>query len=497
MKGAEKKRDDIASAYSAQWFERLGRVWVSALKEHFEQVAGRRSNVLNWALPTDNVELATRLVNTPCFPEETLEARFSKLANIILARGQNLHHPRYVGHQVPASIPIAALFDAIGAATNQVMAIYEMGPWATAVERAMIDLLGAEIGYAPGSFSGICTSGGSLANLTALLTARNQLLSGSWTNGLACVSDSPALVVQNDVHYSVTRAAGVLGVGTNNIVRIPVDNCRKMDVQQLDNTLSSLRRKQRLVFAVVAGACATPIGAFDPLADIADVCQKHKVWLHVDAAHGGAALLSAQHRHLVAGLDRADSIVWDAHKMLFMPALCAFLFYREKSHRLAAFQQDASYLFDPLDPGLVEYDSGVQTLECTKRAAAFGLWGTWSLFGRQLFEDLINVTFARTQRFYEMLLDAEDFQPLHQPQCNIQVFRFVPPLMENWPIEQVGEFQLKLRRSVITSGEAYLVPITLDGVGALRMTLINPTTEELDLACILDILRAHANKMLD
>ena len=233
------------------------------------------------------------------------------------------------------------------------------------------------------------------------------------------------------------------------------------------------------------------------MAEIADVCQKHKVWLHVDAAHGGAALLSEQHRHLVAGLNRADSIVWDAHKMLFMPALCAFLFYREKSHRLAAFQQDASYLFDPLDPGLVEYDSGVQTLECTKRATAFGLWGTWSLFGRQLFEDLINVTFARTQRFYEMLLDAEDFQPLHQPQCNIQVFRFFPRWMEKWPIDQVGEFQLKLRRSVITSGEAYLVPITLDGVGALRMTLINPTTEELDLGCILDILRAHAKRLLD
>ena len=131
-------------------------------------------------------------------------------------------------------------------------------------------------------------------------------------------------------------------------------------------------------------------------------------------------------RHLVAGLERADSVVWDAHKMLFVPGLCAFVFYRDKSHRFEAFRQDAPYLFDPAAPGLAEYDSGMKTVECTKRAAAFGLWGVWSLFGRQLFADMVDVTFALGRTFYEKLLAADDFVPLHEPQCNIVVFRHVP-----------------------------------------------------------------------
>ena len=109
--------------------------------------------------------------------------------------------------------------------------------------------------------------------------------------------------------------------------------------------------------------------------DIADVCQKHDVWLHVDAAHGGSACFSKRYRHLLDGLERVDSLIWDAHKMLFVPALCAFVFYRNKEHRFEAFRQDAPYLFDPSAPGLAEYDSGMKTIECTKRAAAFGLWG--------------------------------------------------------------------------------------------------------------------------
>ena len=178
--------------------------------------------------------------------------------------------------------------------------------------------------------------------------------------------------------------------------------------------------------AVVACACATPIGAFDPLEDVAAVCRRHGVWLHVDAAHGGAALLSDRHRHLVAGLEQADSVVWDAHKMLFVPALCAFVFYRDRAHVFEAFRQDAPYLFDPAAPGLADYDSGLRTVECTKRAAAFGLWGVWSLFGPQLFADMVDVTFALGRTLYEKLSAADDFVPLHEPQCNIVVFRHVP-----------------------------------------------------------------------
>ena len=228
--------------------------------------------------------------------------------------------------------------------------------------------------------------------------------------------------------------------------------------------------------AVVAAACTTPTGSFDRLEEIAQVCQQYSVWLHVDAAHGGGVLMSERHRHRLSGIEHADSVVWDAHKMLFMPALSAFLFYKDKQHRFVAFQQDAPYLFDPTHPGMAEFDSGTQTVECTKRSAALALWGTWSMFGPQLFQDMVDVTFANTQFLHQKLKAAEDFVPLHEPQANIQVFRYQPPAVRNWSLEQIGDLQLQLRRAVIESGDAYIVPIRIDGIGALRGTVMNPLT---------------------
>ena len=234
----------------------------------------------------------------------------------------------------------------------------------------------------------------------------------------------------------------------------------------------------------------------DPLERIADVCEKHGVWLHVDAAHGGAALLSDRHRHLVKGLERADSFTWDAHKMLFVPALCAFLFFKNKRHSYEAFRQNAPYLFDPSAPGLAEFDSGLRTVECTKRAAALGLWGVWSLFGPQLFADMVDVTFDLGRIFYEKLRAAPDFDALHEPECNIVVFRHVPGALRAAAPERVGEFQWQLRRAVIESGEFYLVPTTHNGIAALRCTLINPLTTPEHLDSLLDALRRYGREAL-
>lgn len=206
--------------------------------------------------------------------------------------------------------------------------------------------------------------------------------------------------------------------------------------------------------------------------------------------------MSKRYRHLLDGVDQADSVVWDAHKMMFVPALCAFVLYRDKRHRFETFRQDAPYLFDPSAPGMAEYDSGMLTLECTKRAAAYGLWGTWSLFGESLFEDLVDVTFDLGRLFYNKLLAAEDFVPLHEPQCNIVAFRHVPDSMKDAPPEVLGAFQRELRRRVIESGKFYIVQTNLGGCGALRVTIINPLTTEDDLNELLSTLRDVGTELL-
>ncbi|MCH8828883.1 MAG: aminotransferase class I/II-fold pyridoxal phosphate-dependent enzyme [Planctomycetes bacterium] len=474
------------------------------LGDHLAAVEQSQKSVLNWEDPQANAQAAGSVLPTLADAKRDggessaeLLKRFSRLVETMLARGHNLHDPRYVGHQVPASIPLAGWFDAVGSVTNQVGAIYEMGPWAAATEAAVVQALGEQIGLPAGEFAGVITHGGSLANLTALLTARNVTLGESWEKGVAASGRPPVLVAHAEAHYCIARSAGILGLGTEQVIRAELDERRRIDPEQLDEQLARLQKENRPVIAVVACACATPIGAFDPLPQIADVCQKHGVWLHVDAAHGGAACFSSRYRHLIAGLERADSFICDAHKMLFVPALCAFVFYRNKAHRFEAFRQDAPYLFDPSAPGLAEFDGGLMTVECTRRAAAYGLWGVWSLFGPQLFADMVDVTFDLGRRFYEMLADADDFQPLHEPECNIVVFRYTPRELDDASPERLGRFQLDLRRDVIESGESYLVPTQKDGVAALRVTIINPLTTISDLERLLQTLRDRGRHVLE
>lgn len=491
-------RQRIQAVYDPELLRDAGHRLIELVTAHLAKVQAAQGPVLPWHAPADNARAARAFADAGPPASRALWAqRFSELVQAMLSHGNNLHHPRYIGHQVPAPVPLSGLFDAVGAVTNQPMAIYEMGPWATSAERAMIEILGEQLGWQPGAFSGLVTHGGSIANLTGLLTARNVVLGDCWERGVARPGLPPVLVVHADAHYSVARSAGVLGLGTRNVVRLELDDRRRIDPQRLDDVLRGLRAKNQPIVAVCACACATPIGAFDPLPEIADVCQRHGVWLHADAAHGGAACLSARYRHLLDGLGRADSVVWDAHKMMFVPALCAFVFLKNAAHRFEAFRQDAPYLFDPTAPGLAEYDSGLKTLECTKRAAVFGLWGLWSMFGQQLFADLVDLTFGLGHTLYEKLVAQTDFQVVHEPQCNIVVFRHVPAALRDAPPERLGQFQFDVRRRLIESGEFYIVSTRINGVGALRVTIINPLTTSEHLDQLLDALRRIGRQVLE
>ena len=479
--------DAIAEAYSAVQFDHMSQVWQQTLTRHFEQVLDGQTRVLNWMAPPDAVTLAEKLLDqgNQVSPDKR-SSTFHNLLNQMLASGQNLHHPGYIGHQVPASVPLAGLFDAVCSLTNQPMAIYEMGPWATAVEHALVRAFCSKVGWDPNTSCGVLTHGGSLANLTALLTARNVKFPDSWENG---VPQNAVLITHADAHYCVTRAAGILGLGTRRIIKAQLDNHRRMDPVALNETLTQAALNNQQVMAVVACACATPIGAFDPIEAIAQVCEKHKVWLHVDAAHGGSVLMSQKHRTLLAGIDRADSIVWDAHKMMFVPALCTAILYRNQEHRFQTFQQDAPYLFDPSNPGMAEYDNGVRTVECTKRATGLGLWGIWSLFGESFFEDLIDRTFERCRFLYECVQNSSDFEALHTPACNIFVFRHLPPHMQGATLAEQNAFQRRIRTAIVDSGRFYIVQTTINGMVALRTCVMNPTTQNTHVTDLLNTIR--------
>jgi L-2,4-diaminobutyrate decarboxylase len=502
----QQARERIASAYAPDRFASMAAVVMDQIAQYLKRAQAGEGAVLNWALPQDNIREASNTLQANVeesasaeLESETVEQQSQRIAQLVgqfFERGQTLHNPRYIGHQVSPPVPLSALFDSISSISNQGMAIYEMGPWATAIEQVMINTLGQQLGLKAGTFSGLVTSGGSLANLTALLTARNHVCGDVWEQGFSGMANSPVIIAHAETHYCVSRAAGILGIGTQNLLSAAVDQHQKMDATQLDRQLGELRTAGRPVIAVVASACSTRTGAFDPLADIAQVCQRHKVWMHVDAAHGAAVAMSERHRHLIDGIDQADSIVWDAHKMLFMPALSTYLFYKNPEHQSLTFQQEASYLFDPNNADLSHFDTGQSTVECTKRAATFALWGTWASYGPQLFRDMVDVTIDLAQGLYQMLADAPDFEPINNPECNIIVFRYMPHSISDAPANQIGELQAQIRRRIVESGAFYIVSASVDGMPALRTVIMNPLTTREHLAKLLEAIREHGRDIL-
>lgn len=497
-------RTRIQTAYSPDLLSAASQTLSEALTQHARSLQTPEGKVLNWNPPLENIQLALQQLNSHAIPDSEEDSghnnvqEFQRLMQLMLDKGHNLQNPRYIGHQVPASVPLAGLFDAIASVTNQVMAVYEMGPWATAVEIALIEMIGKEIGFTTGEFSGLVTHGGSLANLTGLLAARNLTCPDLWDHGARAQNEPmPVILASSDAHYSLTRSAGILGIGTENILKVPLDEQRRMDPRALKEMILECQSENQKIIAVIACACATPIGAFDPLNEIADLCEQYQIWLHVDAAHGGPTCFSQHHKHLTAGLHRADSVVFDAHKMMFMPALSAFLFFKNKTHQFAAFQQQAPYLFDPSAPEIAEYDLGLRTIECTKRANSYSLWGVWSLFGKGLFADLVDVTFESAHLFYDMLTQASDFEPVHKPECNIVVFRYQPEWLKELSLEQQNLFHFKLRRTIIESGEFYIVHSVIDGQAAFRITVMNPLTTEIHLTGLLEMIRQKGSELQD
>jgi L-2,4-diaminobutyrate decarboxylase len=416
------------------------------------------------------------------FPEMPATG-FDELMKRVLAASNHLHHPRYIGHQVTAPLPLAALCELAAALLNNSMAVYEMGPVSTAMERGLMRWMAGRLGF-DARADGVLTSGGSAGNLTALLAAR-QAKAGFdvWTVGGA---GGPPLTVlaSGQTHYCVQRSVQIMGWGSAGVTSVPCDESFRTRADLLPDALVRAESAGRRVIAVVASAGSTATGAFDPLEPIADFCAAHDLWLHVDGAHGASAVLSSKYRHLLAGIERADSVVWDAHKMLLMPALITAVLFRDGQHSYEAFAQQASYLFSE-GQRTQPFDGALRTLECTKRMMSLKLYAALSLCGTRMFADYVTATFDLAKHFAAALRAASDFEVAVEPECNIVCFRHTPT-----GATDLDALQLRVRERLLASGAFYLVQTCLPAGVFLRTTLINPLTTHDDLQALMDAVRA-------
>lgn len=467
---------DNRAPFDPESFRALAHVMVDHLADYLQEVPAQP--VIRSTPPE---ELLARFPGE--FGESPGEDLVQRLRSV-LAHSMHVHHPRYLGHQVAAVVPGAVLAEMVAALLNNGMAIYEMGQMHTIMERQLLGFLARELGY-PESAGGILTGGGSAGNLTALLAARQLKASNDiWREGQA---ERYAVLVSEESHYSVTRAVQIMGWGAEGVFGIPTGDDFAVRPEALGETLARARAAGRQVLAVVANACSTATGSFDPIDAMADFCAAEGLWLHVDGAHGASFVLSPAQRGLLAGIERADSVVWDLHKMMMLPATITAVLYKEASHAQAAFAQRASYLYAEEAPEEQWYNIGQRTLECTKRGMACVAHSVLHHYGLAVFREHLSHLVALTQSMAREIQAAPDFELACEPACNILCFRYLDPAQQD-----SNQLQARLRSALLEAGAFYVVQATLRGQVYLRMTLVNPATRLADLQALLEEIRRLA-----
>ncbi|MFF4100423.1 pyridoxal phosphate-dependent decarboxylase family protein [Streptomyces sp. NPDC001903] len=433
-------------------------------------------------------------------PLEDAAAVLDELEEVYLRDAVYFHHPRYLGHlNCPVVIP-AVLGEAVLSAVNSSLDTWDQSIGGTLIERRLIDWTAERIGLGPDA-DGIFTSGGSQSNFHSLLLARDEACRTVMQNSDRPLAKSEVLpklriFTSEASHFSVKKSAAMLGLGYEAVIAVPVDRNRRMDTSVLALELESCVREGLFPMAVVATAGTTDFGSIDPLPEIARLTAEHSTWMHVDAAYGCGLLVSPTRRHLLDGIEHANSVTVDYHKSFFQPVSSSAMLVRDRDTL-----KHATYHADYLNPRRMaeeripnQVDKSIQT---TRRFDALKLWMTLRTMGADglgsLFDEVIDLAAAGWD-----IIDADPrFEVVVRPQISTLVFRYVPrPEGVEVRKDLVDEANLHARKALFASGEAVVAGTKVDGDQYLKFTLLNPQTTTADIAAVLDLLAAHAEQFL-
>ncbi|MDM8001781.1 MAG: aminotransferase class I/II-fold pyridoxal phosphate-dependent enzyme [Bacteroidota bacterium] len=461
----------LSHTYDSEEFRKHGHELIDILADYLKEATSRSEMpVLDYREPDDLVGEFD--LDDPANRDLPLDGFIRK----VVAGMNHLHHPRFVGHQNTPPLTAGIIAQMCTTLLNNGVAVYEMGPASMAAERNVIRYMSKLIGFGSEA-DGIFTHGGSAGNLTGLLAARQAMSEYNvWEEGVR--NDRPVgIIVSDQSHYSISRNAKVIGLGGTSVIRIPYDSRYAMKTDLLEETMRRAEEMGIRVICVAANACSTATGTYDNLEEIAAFCRDKKLWFHVDGAHGLGVLFSQKYRHLVRGLDHADSVVLDFHKMLLTPGLNTMVLFRDGSRSYETFAQKAGYLFEKHDEN-EWYNGARRTLECTKSALGIVAWAVINYYGREALGKYVESRYDLAARFADAIKMEPGMELAVTPESNIVCFRYAPDGISG---EKLNGLNRMIRKALVHSGEFYIVQTELNGKIWLRTALMNAVTDDRDL----------------
>lgn len=442
----------------------LGYLVVDQLVEHFNSLADQP--VMGVA-PRAELEASLRepLPEAPTpFTELLAQLQRDVWPNI----GQT-QHPRFFAFIPSPSNFVSVLADALAAGYNAFAGNWFEGAGPAQIELVTIDWLRA-LCKLPETTGGLFVSGGSMANLTALATARRARLNDDTRRAIVYFSDQ--------THASLLKALGVLGFARAQVRKLPADRAFRLPIARLRQAIATDRAANLRPFCVIANAGTTSTGAVDPLNELADLCAQEGLWLHVDGAYGAAAMMCERGQELLAGIERADSLALDPHKWLFQPFEIGCVLVRDARLLKQTFHSTAEYLQDTergADEEINYYDYGFQL---TRSFRALKLWLSLKTFGAAAFRQAIARGFALAELAEELLRRQPDWEIIAPATMAIVAFRYAPPGATD---EQLNELNQQLVHAQMADGFALATSTVLRGQTVLRLCTINPRTTEADI----------------
>jgi glutamate/tyrosine decarboxylase-like PLP-dependent enzyme len=412
---------------------------------------------------------------------ESLEQLVTQINKVTERYPRRNTHPGFFGWVAPSGLPSDPLAHAMVSILNENVGTYRASPVGVTIEKTVVGWLADLAGF-PQSSEGVLLSGGSLANMSGIASAcARRFGPGYREKGLAAFSQPsrPVIICSQAVHFSVRRAAVMLGVGTDNIVTIATDSEFRMRVDKLGEAIG----KHDNIICVVASAGTTNTGAIDPLEQIAELCRAHDLWLHVDAAYGGGGLMSETLQPRYRGIEKADSVVMDLHKWFFQALDGSLLLYRDATWARQLFFESSDYLRPPEDDSPEEYMFFHVTPELSRRFRALPFYMAMRCYGidRLGRNALHNVECAE---YLAGLVEQQDeLELVAAPQLSILCFRFVAEGLANDDIDQINN---QIRDQIQLEGNYLMSPTQVRGRPVLRVCIINHATRAEHVEGLLD-----------
>jgi aromatic-L-amino-acid decarboxylase len=465
-------------AVPAEQIREMGRAALDLVAKYYETLGGRP--VLQ---PTTSDALRA-VIDEPApagptpFPE-----LLGTLGDVVDRYSRHNAHPRFFGYVSSPGNPVNTVGSMIAAALNINVTCWRSGPAAAEIELLTIRWFKELLGF-PESAAGLLVSGGSMANFAGLAAARSAKFPNVVREGLR--GATPRLYTSSEGHFSIRKAAAMLGIGTGNVRTVRVDDNLRMDVADLARLVAEDRAAGHVPFCVVASAGAAGTGAIDPIGPIADFARSHDLWFHIDGAYGGIAAIAPSAREPFARLGEADSLSLDPHKWLYLPVGCGCILYRDPATARAAFSENADYtrvVGLENDEAFAFWDYGP---ELSRPFRALDLWLLLKSVGVTAISEAIEENIACARYLSDLVNASDDFEMLAPVDLSIFCFRY-----KNFDGD-LNAFNERLMFTLQQSGSSYLSNTTVAGKFALRGCVLNYRTTRKDMERLLDDLRSVA-----